>query len=83
MRVTEALQKDAGRGIARIAKADMVSMGLNESDIVTITGQRQTIARVLPAEISDGESGFIQIDGIVRENAGAGISERVEILIRS
>ena len=82
MRVTEALQKDAGRGIARIAKADMVSMGLNESDIVTITGQRQTVARVLPAEISDGECGFTQIDGIVRENAGAGISERVEIVLK-
>ena len=39
-------------------------------DIVEITGKRTTVARVMPAYAAQRGQGLIQIDGIVRANAG-------------
>lgn len=75
-RVTEAIAKEAGRGVARIDQADMIRLGLNNGDIVTITGKRQSVARIMSTELDSAE-GSIQIDGIMRENVETGIGEQV------
>ncbi len=79
LRVAEALPKDAGRGLARFDPQDLVRLGVQIGDVVEITGKRQTVARAMPAYAAQRGQGLIQIDGILRANAGAGLDERVTV----
>jgi transitional endoplasmic reticulum ATPase len=77
LKVVEALQEDAYKGIARIDRNLMKQIGCNPGDIISVKGQRETVCivdRAYPADI--GES-IIRIDGIVRKNAKAGIGDFV------
>ncbi len=79
LKVVEALQDDAYKGIARIDPALMKELGLNRGDIISIKGNRETVAvvdRSYPADI--GEE-IIRIDGILRKNAKTGIGEIISI----
>ncbi|MFH1501292.1 MAG: CDC48 family AAA ATPase [archaeon] len=79
LKVVEALQDDAYKGIARIDLDVMKKLGLNRGDVVSIRGQKETVAivdRAYPADI--GES-IIRIDGIIRKNARASIGELVTV----
>ena len=79
LKVTEALAKDVGRVIARLDPQDMTRIGAETGDIVQITGKRTTVAKVMPAYTQDRGKVTIQIDGITRENAQAGLGEKVEV----
>ncbi|MFH0831343.1 MAG: CDC48 family AAA ATPase [archaeon] len=77
LKVMEALQDDAYKGIARIDSETMKSLGVNRGDVVIIKGKRDTVAiidRAYPADV--GES-IIRIDGIIRHNAKTSIGEIV------
>ncbi|MCX6747994.1 MAG: CDC48 family AAA ATPase [Candidatus Pacearchaeota archaeon] len=79
LKVVEALQDDAYKGIARIDPEIMRKLGLKRGDVISIKGGRETIAivdRAYPADI--GEL-IIRIDGILRKNAKTGIGEPVII----
>ncbi len=79
LKVVEALQDDAYKGIARIDPEIMRRLGLKRGDIILIKGRRETVAivdRAYPADI--GEQ-IIRIDGIIRRNARTGIGEIVSI----
>ena len=79
LRVVEALQDDAYKGIARIDSEIMRKLGVNRGDVVYIRGSRETVAivdRAYPADIGEG---IIRIDGIIRRNARTGIGELVTI----
>ncbi len=79
LKVLEALQDDAYKGIARIDTEVMRALGLNRGDIVSIQGERETVAivdRSYPADIGEG---IIRIDGLTRKNAKTGIGEKVTI----
>ncbi len=79
LKVLEALQDDAYKGIARIDTEVMRALGLNRGDIVSIQGERETVAivdRSYPADIGEG---IIRIDGLTRKNAKTGIGEKVAI----
>ncbi|WP_027364785.1 CDC48 family AAA ATPase [Desulfotruncus alcoholivorax] len=78
-KVTEALNKDMGRGIARIDPADMEVLAVNVGDVVMVRGKRESAARVLPTHADRRGGQLIQIDGITRENAGVGLGERVSV----
>ena len=80
LRVCEALQSDAGCGIARLSLDDMARLGIGDGDVVVLAGARQTVARLKAAEPGSVEVGCLQIDGIIRENAGIGIGERIQML---
>jgi len=75
----EAMAKDVGRGNVRLDPADMMRIGLAVGDIVTITGQRGTVARVLPAYPEYRGREIMQIDGTIRQNAGLGLGEKGRI----
>ncbi|MFQ5934766.1 MAG: AAA family ATPase, partial [Dehalococcoidia bacterium] len=75
----EALPKDVGRGIARLDPEDMSRVGVQVGDIVQIAGKRATAAKVMPTYSEDRGKGIAQIDGIMRENAQAGLGEQVGI----
>ncbi|MCX6160554.1 MAG: CDC48 family AAA ATPase [Ignavibacteriae bacterium] len=79
LRVKEALLKDVGRAIARIDPKDMKLIGLELGDIMLIEGKRATPVKVMPCYPEDRDKRIIQIDGITRDNAQAGIDEKVKI----
>ncbi|MCG2677696.1 AAA family ATPase, partial [bacterium] len=79
LRVAEALAKDVGRVIARLDPQDMTRIGAEVGDIIQVTGKRPTVAKVMPAYTQDRGKGTIQMDGITRENAQAGLGEKVEV----
>ncbi len=79
LKVLEALQDDAYKGIARIDTEVMKDLGLKRGDIVSIKGERETVAvvdRSYPADVGEG---VIRIDGLIRRNAKTGIGELVSI----
>ncbi|GFP26771.1 transitional endoplasmic reticulum ATPase [Candidatus Hakubella thermalkaliphila] len=79
LRVSEALTKDVGRGIARIDPADMEKIGVQVGDIIEIKGKRGTVAKVMPTYVENRGKGIIQMDGLIRENAQIGLDEKVLI----
>jgi transitional endoplasmic reticulum ATPase len=79
LRVAEALPKDVGRGVARLDPDEMGRLGASIGDIVTVTGHRTTALKVMPAYPGERGKEIVQIDGIARENAGAGLDERVRV----
>jgi len=79
LKVVEALQDDAYKGIARIDTEIMRKLGVRRGDVISIIGGRETVAivdRAYPADIGEG---IIRIDGIIRRNARTGIGEIVSI----
>ncbi len=79
LKVVEALQDDAYKGIARVDPEIMRRLNLKRGDVISIKGSRETIAivdRAYPADIGEP---IIRIDGILRKNAKTGIGELVAI----
>ena len=79
LRVVEALQDDAYKGIARVDSEIMRQLGVNRGDVILIKGGRETVAivdRAYPADIGEG---IIRVDGIIRKNSKAGIGDLVSI----
>lgn len=81
LRVTEALAKDVGRGLARLDPADMEKLGCQVGDILTIEGKRATVAKVAPTYQELRGKKCIQMDGITRENAKIGLDGKVEVRV--
>lgn len=79
LKVVEALQDDAYKGIARIDPSLMKSLGLNRGDVILIRGQRETAAIVDRAYPADVGEGIIRIDGLIRRNAKTSVGENVVI----
>ncbi len=79
LRVLEAEVRDVGRGIARIDPDDMIRLGVDVGDIISISGQKNTAAKLLPTHKEHRGKKIIQIDGISRENAGVGIDDKVVV----
>jgi len=83
IRVAAARTKDVGRGIARIDPATMDELGIGVGDIIEISGKRKTYVKAMPSFSEDRGKGTLQVDGIVRKNAGTSIHEEVEITAMS
>ncbi len=79
LKVVEAQQDDAYKGIARIDSEIMRELGVRRGDIITIKGNRLTVAIVDRAYPADVGEGIIRIDGILRKNAKAGLGEMVAV----
>ena len=77
LRVAEALQDDAYRGIARIDYDVMKKLGISRGDVITIKGGRETVAIADKAYPADVGEGVIRVDGIIRKNAKTGVSENI------
>ncbi len=78
LRVAEARHRDAGRGIARVSSKVMQKLNLTSGDIIQIEGKGTATAVVWPGYPNDPDDA-IRIDGSVRNNAGAGIGDKVEV----
>ncbi len=79
LKVVEALQDDAYKGIARIDSEIMRQLEVRRGDVILIKGNKSTVAiadRAYPADVGEG---IIRIDGILRRNAKTGIGDVVTI----
>ena len=79
LRVIEALQDDAYKGIARIDPGYMQKLGVERGDLISIEGGRKSLCVVDGAYPADRGEEIIRIDGIGRKNVRAGIGDLVKI----
>ena len=79
LKVVEAQQDDAYKGIARIDLETMRELEVRRGDVIIIKGNRETVAIVDRAYPADVGEGIIRIDGILRKNAKTGMGELVNI----
>ncbi len=79
LKVSEALSKDVGRSLARLGPEDMERLEAAIGDIVSVSGKRKTVCKVMPAYKDLRGQSRIQLDGLTRDNAGAGLDEPVEV----
>jgi transitional endoplasmic reticulum ATPase len=79
LKVMEALQEEAYKGIVRIDAETMREIGVRVGDIVEIIGGRTTVGIVDRAYPTDVGQTVIRMDGILRRNGKTGIGERVTV----
>jgi transitional endoplasmic reticulum ATPase len=79
LRVVEALQDDAYKGIVRIDPGLMKKHNLERGDIISIEGERETFSIVDKGYPADHGEDIIRMDGITRKNAKTGIGEQITI----
>jgi transitional endoplasmic reticulum ATPase len=79
LKVSEAWNKDMGRGLARIDPADMEAIEAEIGDVIEIIGKRRTVARIMPTFKEDRGKSRIQIDGLTRANAQVGLDEKIPL----
>jgi transitional endoplasmic reticulum ATPase len=79
LKVTEALAKDVGRAYARMGPEDLEKLQVAIGDIVEVVGKRPTVCKAMPAYKDLRGQSRVQLDGISRENAGAGLDDFVQV----
>ena len=79
LKVTEALSKDVGRAYARMGPEDLEKLQVAIGDIVEVAGKRKTVCKAMPAYKELRGQSRVQLDGLSRENAGAGIDDSVQV----
>ncbi len=79
LHVSEAMQDDVYKGIARIDSATMKELGITRGDVIIIKGNRETVAIADRAYPSDVGEKIIRIDGILRRNARTSLGEIVKV----
>ena len=79
LKVMEALQEEAYKGIVRIDTETMRDIGVRVGDIIEIEGGRKTVGIVDRAYPTDLGQTVIRMDGIMRRNAKTGIGEIVKV----
>jgi transitional endoplasmic reticulum ATPase len=73
-------QKDAGRGLAAVDRGAMADLELENGDYIVISsGDGRAVARVWPGYPEDEDRGIIRIDGQLRQEAGVGIDDSVDV----
>jgi transitional endoplasmic reticulum ATPase len=77
LKVVEALQDDVFKGVARIDPDLMRVLGLNRGDLISIRGERETVAIVDRAYPADVGERIIRVDGLIRKNSKAGVGDLV------
>jgi len=79
LKVNEALAEDVGKGLARLDPEDMKTLNAVLGDLIEISGEKKTVARITGTFPEFYGKKAIQIDGITRGNARANLGEVVRI----
>ena len=79
LKVMEALQEEAYKGIVRIDSNYMKMLGVNPGDVVEIIGERKTAGIVDRAYPGDIGLSIVRIDPITRKNTKTSIGESITI----
>src|SRR3989344_4943026 len=79
LKVMEALQEEAYKGIVRVDSETMKQLEVHPGDVVEIEGNRTTVGIVDRAYPTDVGQNIIRMDGILRRNAKTSIGENVKV----
>jgi len=79
LRVAEAPSNIVGRGIAIVDPEIIKKQNWKAGEVIEISGKQRSYALVWPGQMADYGRGLIRIDGMIRNNAGVGIDDRVNI----
>ncbi len=70
LKVKEAFAEDVGKGLARLGPDDIHSINAVLGDMIEISAERVTVARITGTLLESQGRQSVQIDGNTRENAG-------------
>ena len=79
LRVVEAASRDVSRGIVRVDPTDIAALGARNGDLVLVTGKKTALGKLLPAQKDDRGFARAQLDGLLRESAGCGLNDFVQL----
>lgn len=79
LKVAEAPQNLVGRGIAVVDPKVIQDNGWQSGDVIEISGNKRSFAKVWPGQTVDYGRGLIRIDGYIRSSVGTGLDDRVTI----
>jgi transitional endoplasmic reticulum ATPase len=79
LRVAEAPANIVGRGIAVVDPELIRRLNWKAGEVIEITGKTKAYALLWPGQMSDYGRELIRIDGMLRNDAGVGIDDRVTI----
>ncbi|HEX7503879.1 MAG TPA: AAA family ATPase, partial [Syntrophales bacterium] len=79
LKVNEALAEDVGKGLARLDPNDIKAINAVLGDVIEITGEKLTVARITGTFPQFLGKRLIQIDGVTRENAKAFVGGTVRV----
>jgi transitional endoplasmic reticulum ATPase len=79
LKVAEAMQNDIGRSIVRLDTKTRDELKIKTGDIVELHGKRVTGAIVWRSYSEDEGLGIVRMDGILRQNAGVSLGDKVTI----
>ncbi|MFW5689560.1 MAG: AAA family ATPase, partial [Spirochaetota bacterium] len=79
LQVAGAQARDVGKGTARVPVELFRELGIEEGEIIEVTGKRTTAAVALRPYEEDAGIRVIRLDGLQRANANAGIGDTVSI----
>ena len=79
LKVMEALQEEAYKGVVRVDSQTMRDIGVRPGDIVVVEGVRKTVDVVDRAYPTDVGQAVIRMDGIMRRNAKTSLGEFIRV----
>ena len=79
LRVMEARLEDVEQGVVRVSEATLEAMGVQPGTVVLIEGERSTMACIWPLHEENGQKAIIQLDGLIRENTGITLDDRIRV----
>lgn len=79
LNVIEARRDDVGRGIARLDPETLKAIGAAPGDVLEIEGRTKTIAKAMPTFMEQRGGGTVQLDGVVRTNAGVALNQTIAV----
>lgn len=79
LRVIEAASRDVGRGLVRMDPADMARLNARTGDVILVKGKKSTVGKLMPAQRAERGQACVYLDGLLRESAGCGLNERVDL----
>jgi transitional endoplasmic reticulum ATPase len=77
LKIAEASQRHVGKGIAVVDPKVVEDNKWETAQILELVGNRKSHVKLWPGTVDDYGTGMIQIDGITRQNIGAGIGEKI------
>ncbi|HVN95322.1 MAG TPA: AAA family ATPase [Syntrophorhabdaceae bacterium] len=79
LKVTEAFADDVGKGLARLNPEDIKAINGVLGDVIEISGDKSTVARITGTLPDSQAKKMIQIDGITRDNAKTAMGGTVKV----
>ncbi|MBX9728238.1 MAG: AAA family ATPase, partial [Sphingopyxis sp.] len=79
LQVANARPEEAGRGIARLPRAQIAALGIVEGDVIELVGKRTTASIAVAPYAEDEGLDVLRLDGLQRANAGVGTGDVVTV----